>query len=148
MLFGSKTQKRPEANEIGSGRMKIHPRFHLNSHPADGHFIPGNGGGRRGISSPLLQGAFSPVPVKARTSRLLSAPGGWGYCSLSTQHEHFMPTVWKSQELSGDVLVFAADFAGKRVVFPAGREKACGAVFKIFAKSLYLPGRFVIKYND
>ena len=38
------------------------PWFHLNSCLAGTRFIPGNGGDRRSISAPRLQGAFSPPP--------------------------------------------------------------------------------------
>ena len=56
---------------IDSGRTKC-PRFHLNSHPVDGHFIPGNVGGRQGISSLRLGGAFAPGRFGACTNRSVS----------------------------------------------------------------------------
>ena len=54
-------KKRPEPN-IGSGRTKSCPWFHLNSPLEAGHFIPGNGGVRRSISAPQLQGAIPRSP--------------------------------------------------------------------------------------
>ena len=50
-------KKRPEPI-FGSGRTKSCPWFHLNSPLEAGHFIPGNGGVRRSISAPQLQGAI------------------------------------------------------------------------------------------
>ena len=48
-----------------------------------GDTLPGNGGDRRRISAPRLQGAFSPGPGRACTIRPLSLPGSRGYSSLS-----------------------------------------------------------------
>ena len=83
MLFGSKRKKTPCSQRNWLRANKDCPRFHLNSHPADGHFIPGNGGVRRQISVPRLKGAFSSAPARTRTDRPLSGAGPRGYSSLS-----------------------------------------------------------------
>ena len=54
-------QKRPEP-VFGSGRTKHCPWFHLNSPLEAGHFIPDNGGDRRGISAARLKSAAFSVP--------------------------------------------------------------------------------------
>jgi len=53
-------QKRPEP-VFGSGRTKHCPWFHLNSPLEAGHFIPDNGGDRRGISAARLKSAAFPL---------------------------------------------------------------------------------------
>ena len=47
---------------VRDGSALLCPWFHLNSRLAGAHFIPGNGGGRRAISCPQLQGAFPRAP--------------------------------------------------------------------------------------
>jgi hypothetical protein len=54
-------QKRPEP-VFGSGRTKHCPWFHLNSPLEAGHFIPDNGGDRRGISAARLKSAALSLP--------------------------------------------------------------------------------------
>ena len=55
-------QKRPEPISVGSGRTKHCPWFHLNSPLEAGHFIPDNGGDRRGISAARLKSAALSLP--------------------------------------------------------------------------------------
>ena len=57
-----RSKKRPEPILVGSGRTKSCPWFHLNSPLEAGHFVPGNGGVRRSISAPRLQGAIRCFP--------------------------------------------------------------------------------------
>ena len=47
------------------------------------HTLPGNGGDRRRISAPRLQGAFSPPPQGLAPAVLSLVRGPWGYSSLS-----------------------------------------------------------------
>lgn len=54
-------QKCPEP-VFGSGRTKHCPWFHLNSPLEAGHFIPDNGGDRRGISTARLKSAALSLP--------------------------------------------------------------------------------------
>ena len=73
-------QKTPRALRLRANINR--PRSHL-IFSQTGDTLPGNGGDRRRISAPRLQGAFSPGPGRACTIRPLSLPGSRGYSSLS-----------------------------------------------------------------
>jgi len=100
-------KKRPKPQIFGSGRVVFtNPWFHLNSHLADAHFVPGNGG------------AGGPFPVRGDR-----APSPRGFEGLS-------PTALSLKPAAR--VLFSAKLCGYSTILNRSRQEPFCAIFSVF----------------